>query len=182
MCAGANISSILEPAAFGAQIAGGVMGASAAASKSAADRAAYNIQANASRENAVIDRAAAGDAVRRGQVEQANAGLKARQIKGQQIAAMAANGLDLTSDSPLDILTTTDLTAANEASVIASNAKKEAWGYNVRAYNDEKNADLYETRARAENPLRAGATSLLTSAGAVASKWYSTRHPYADLG
>lgn len=171
------MSSVAEPVALGAQVAGGLVSAGAAASKSIADRAAYDIQATAASTNANLDRAAAGDAIRRGQVASVNSDLRYNQIKGTQIATMASNGVSLAEGSPLNILTTTDLTRQNDADVISMNAQKEAWGYNVRAANEDSNAGLLRMRAGMENPTRAAGTSLLTSAGAVASKWFSARHP-----
>lgn len=176
-----DLSSVFEPVALGAQVGGGLVSAGAAASKSIADRAAYNIQATATENNAALEHAAASDALRRGQVSVVNSQLRTNQVKGQQIAALAANGVALGEGSPLDILTTTDLTGINDADVIAMNAKKEAWGYDLRAANDEANAKLLRMRAGMENPGRAAGTSLLTSAGTVASKWYSTRNPLATI-
>jgi hypothetical protein len=173
------MGDVLEPIALGASGAGAIMSAGGAYSKSAADRSAYETQSTALSNNAELECAAAGDAIRRGQTAQVNAALRARQVKGQQIAAMAANGVALDEGTPLNILTDTDLTAANDANVIAMNAAKEAWGYNVRAGNDEANAALLRRRAEMESPGRSAATSLLTSAGTVASRWYSTRHAYA---
>lgn len=172
-----SLGESLEPLAMGTQVAGGVMAAGAAASKSIADRAAYNIQATATENNATLEHAAAGDAIRRGQVAQVGSELRTRQVKGAQIAGMAANGVDLGSGSPLNILSDTDLTGINDVNVIAMNAAKEAWGFNLRASNDESNARLLRARAAMESPVRAAGTSLLTSAGTVASKWYSTRNP-----
>lgn len=172
-----SLSEIFEPIALGAQVAGGLVSAGAAASKSIADKAAFEIQATASETNANLDRVAAGDAIRRGQVESVKSDLRYNQIKGTQIAAMAANGVSLDEGSPLNILTTTDLTAANDADVIAMNAKKEAWGFDIKAMNEDSNAKLLRMRAGMESPGRAAGTSLLTSAGAVASKWYATRNP-----
>lgn len=158
------------------------MSAGAAASKSIADRAAYNIQATVAERNAGIDREAAGDAIRRGQTESVRSDLRYNQMKGTQIAAMAANGVALDEGSPLNILTTTDVTRNLDADVIAMNAGKEAWGYKVRAMNEDSNAELLHDRANMEHPGRAAGTSLLTSAGSVASKWYATRNPGYSYG
>ncbi len=172
-----SLGESLEPAALGLQVAGGIASGGAAASKSIADRAAYNIQAAATESNADLERAAAGDAIRRGQVASVNSQLRTNQVKGAQIAGMAANGVDLGSGSPLNILTDTDMTGINDTNIIAMNAAKEAWGFNVRAGNDDANAKLLRVRAAMESPSRAAGTSLLTSAGTVASRWFSTRNP-----
>lgn len=169
-------SATLEPVALGVQTAGAFVSAGAAASKSIADKAAYSTQARATSANAEVERLAAADALRRGQVTQANAAVRTNQLKGQQIAELAAHGVEIGEGSPLEILTGTDLMGVNDANVIAANAAKEAWGYDVRAKNDDINATLLRARADMESPGRAAAGSLLTSAGTVASRWYSTRH------
>lgn len=169
-------SSTLAPAALGMQTAGAFVTAGASASKSIADKAAYSTQARAMSANAEVERMASADATRRGQVAVFNSGVRTRQLKGQQIAQMAENGVDLGEGSPLNILSDTDLMGANDANVIAANAAKEAWGYDVRAKNDDNNAMLLRARADMESPGRAAAGSLLTSGGTVASRWYSTRH------
>lgn len=172
-----GLSDVFEPLALGVQTGGAFLTAGAAAAKSTADKAAYGIQATATENNAALEHAAAIDAIRRGQVAQATSQLKTRQLKGNQIATMAAHGLDLGEGSPLDILTDTDFMGEVDAGIIAANASKEAWGYDVKAANDKSNAALLRSRAEMESPGRAAATSLLTSAGTVASKWYSTRNP-----
>lgn len=173
-----DMSDVVAPLAIGMQSAGAIMGAGGAYAKSAADRNAYNMQAEIMDNNAAIAGVKRGDAFRRGEQTAFAAGLKARQVKGQQIATMAANGVALDEGSPLNILTDTDFMTATDANVIALNAAKEAWGYDVEAQNARSNASLLRNRASMESPGRAAATSLLTSAGSVASKWYSARHPY----
>jgi hypothetical protein len=159
----------------------GIAGVGAVASgvgaynKSVADRAAYQIQSTVAGQNAAIADLQAQDAIRRGQVTEFNSTLKARQLKGQQIAQMAGGGLDLSSGSPTNILTDTDLMSAADAAVIRGNAMKEAWGYKVQEANYKSNADILKMRADMESPLASGATSLLTGAGRVASSWYNSR-------
>lgn len=169
-------SNVMEPVALGMQTSGAFMSAGAAASKSIADKAAYSTQGRALSANAEVERLASADAARRGQVAVFNSGLRTNQMKGQQIAELAAHGVEIGEGSPLQILTGTDLMGVNDANVIAANAAKEAWGYDVRAKNDELNANLMRARSDMEDPTRAAAGSLLTSAGSVASRWYSTRH------
>lgn len=177
-----DMSEVLGPVALGAQGVGAAFTASGAYTKAVADKTAYGVQADVADQNAVIARAQASDAITRGQTATFNSQLRTRQIKGQQIAAMAANGLDLSEGTPLNILTDTEFMGQNDANVLARNAIKEAYGFSVSAANAKSNADLLRYRADMESPGKAAAASLLTSAGSVASKWYSMRHPYADMG
>lgn len=179
MCDGTEFSSsdTVGALSLGLQTAGAVTSAGAAASKSISDRAAYQMQSAAMGTNATLERAAAADATRRGQTAVFNSELKTRQLKSQQVADFAARGIDMSEGSALNILSDTDLMGATDANILATNAAKEAWGFNLRAENDTANAALLRSRADMESPTRAATTSLLTSAGSVSSKWYATRHP-----
>lgn len=173
-----GMGDAFEPFALGMQLVGGAVGARGAYAKSKADKAAYGYQADVMDTNATIEHEASKDALRRGQTSVVNSELKTRQLKGEQTARMAANGVDLSTGSPLNILTDTDFMGANDATVLAMNAAKEAWGHDVRAMNDTSNAEMLRRRAGMESPGMAAGTSLLTTGGQVASRWYSTRNPY----
>lgn len=115
--------------------------------------------------NAQIADMQAKDAIARGQSAEFNSRLKTSQLKGAQVASMAAHGVALDSGSPLDVLTSTDVMGEQDALTIRNNAVKEAWGYDVQAAN-------FRAKADSSNPWAAGIGSLLGSAGTVASKWY----------
>jgi len=171
----------LANTALGMQGTGVALSGVGAYNKAIADRAAYESQAAVSGNNAILADAQARDALSRGQTAEVNSRLRTRQLKGQQIAQMAANGLDLSEGSPLSILTDTDFMGENDAAVIRQNALKEAWGYGVQAQNYRGNADLLRFRAGMESPGRSAATSLLTGTGSVAASWYNMRKAGAGL-
>ena len=170
-----DISDVMQPLALSAGVSGGVLSTVGAYNKSVADRAAFETQAGVASANAVLDDARARDAVTRGQGDVARSDLRTRQLKGEQVASLAARGLDLSYGSPLNILTDTDLMGASDSAIIAANAAKEAWGHRVSETNNRANSELYARRARAESPFRSATTSALTSAGAVASSWYNSK-------
>lgn len=155
--------------------AGVALSGVAAYNKSVADKAAFDMQATVAENNANMARAAASDAIRRGQTEEVNSQLKTRQLQGKQAAQMAANGVDLSSGSPLSILSDTEFMGANDAAVIHANALKEAYGFNVQEANYKNNAKLLRYRSDMESPTTAAATSLLTGSGNVANRWYTRR-------
>jgi hypothetical protein len=164
--------------AQGVEGAGVALSGVAAYNKSKADKTAYDMQATVADNNATMARAQASDAIKRGQTAEVNAQLRTRQLQGTQAAQMAANGLDLSSGSPLSILSDTEFMGANDAAVIHANALKEAYGFNMQEANSTNNAKLLRYRSGMESPGTAAATSLLTGAGTVASRWYSRKHPY----
>lgn len=128
--------------------------------------------------------------LRRGQREEQSSRLKTAQVKSAQRTAMAANGLDLGSDSALRILTTTDVMGEIDANTIAANAVRSAWGYRVQATNYQTEAAsaslqgkilatnsanealIKSATAGAINPGMSAFSSLLGNAGSVASSWY----------
>lgn len=170
------VGGLVNAAAPAIEMSGASMAGVGAYNKSLADKAAYETQATVADNNSALAQLQASDAIRRGQTAQFTSQLRTRQLQGTQAATMAANGVDLSSGSPLNILSDTEFMGNNDAGVIAMNAAKEAWGYNVQAANASNNANLLRARAETESPGRAMATSLLTSAGNVASRWYGVRH------
>ncbi len=120
-------------------------------------------QANAvAKNNEVIAGYAAKDALRRGEEEAQKVQRQARMLKGSQRASMAARGLDLQEGTPAQLLDETDFFASMDAATARTNARNEAWGIKARAGNYVK-----------QNPLMAGATSLLSGGSTVADKWYA---------
>lgn len=176
-----GLADVIAPLAVGAQASGAVLSGVGAYNKSVADKAAYAMQATVADTNAGLADAQARDAIARGQVTEFNSTLKARQLKGQQVASMAASGLDLSTGSPLSVLTDTDVMSASDAAVIRRNALKEAYGFDIQAANYRDNASLLKYRSDMESPGKAAATSLLTGAGKVAASWYNTRKAGAGV-
>lgn len=160
---------------------GAVAAGVGAYNKSIADKAAYDIQATVANQNAGVAELQRQDAITRGQTQEFTSTLRARQLKGAQVAQMAANGVALSEGSPLSILTDTEMMSAADAAVIRQNALKEAWGYQVQGSNYRSNSDLLKMRSDMESPIAAGATSLLTGAGKVAASWYKTRKAGAAI-
>lgn len=155
------------------QLTGSVMGAFGAAKNSSAAKVSYEAQAAVDRNNAQISEWQADDAIRRGRVDAMAARRRARQVGGRQRAAIAASGVDMTTGSALEMLTDTQFFGEVDVNTLQDNAAREAWALRNQAAGYKSEADLMRARASAESPMMAGVTSLLTSAGRVASNWYS---------
>lgn len=91
-------------------------------------------------------------------------------MKSAQRVGMAAKGLDLGYGTAADLQDQTDFFTQSDVATTRTNAAKDAWGSRAMGAN-------YQAQADAENPLMAGATSLIGSAGTVASQWYSMKTP-----
>jgi len=77
----------------------------------------------------------------------------------------------LDSGSALNILEDTDYMGEQDALTVRNNAAKEAWAYRNQAAGALSDSSMLQSRANAESPGMAGFSSLLTSAGSVASRW-----------
>lgn len=164
----------LGNAALGLQIAGGLFGAKSSYDKSKADRAGLEYQEGVARYNAELDELRARDAISRGQIAENNQRLKTAQVKGSQEARFAARGVDFhdPEGSAWHILADTDYIGGLDADTIKDNAAREAWALREQARSGVRNADMLAWRAGQESPGKAAFSSLLSSAGTIASTWY----------
>lgn len=170
MSGGVSASTMLS---VGLTAAGAISSASAARTQSQNTQAAYDYQSKVASNNAQIAEWQAQDALARGAKAEQQQRLKAAQLKGTQRASMAARGIALDEGSPLNILNDTDFMNELDVNTIKNNTAKEAWGYRNQAASMSSDAAMLASRADAENPNAAMGSSLLSSAGSVASSWYS---------
>lgn len=155
---------------------GTAMQAYGAMQQSAANKNAYNYQAEVGRNNAKIAEWNAQDVARRGEQELIDHQRKTAALTGNQRATLAGRGLDLSEGSALNILSDTEYLSKQDELTIKDNTAKRVWQARMQGYNEGSNAELLQMRSDAENPLFNGAASLLTGAGQVASHWYSMRN------
>ncbi len=155
------------------QIAGAGASALGAFKGGQNNKGAYQAQAQVAQNNALIAGWQAQDAMARGDRAAHVSGSKTRQLKGSQRAALAANGVDMTEGSALNILTDTDYFGAIDAGTIKDNAAREAWMLRNQAAGYTAQAGMLNDRASDESPWQAAGSSLLTSGGRVAERWYS---------
>lgn len=84
-----------------------------------------------------------------GNIEEEQHRRRVRQALGAQRAALAANGIDTTSGTALDLQTETAQFGEEDALTIRANAARKAWGYEVEAGNYK--AQAIGAKARAKN-------------------------------
>lgn len=165
----------LQKLALGLQGVGAVSSTFAAYNRSKAEKYGYEFQSKLARNNAEISEWQADDAKRRGRREEDKLRMRAASIKGAQIARMAANGIDLSQGTALNILTDTDLLAESDVLLARDNTAREVWGFKQQGANYRANADALKASADAVSPFSSAAGTLLTSAGSVAKSWYAMR-------
>lgn len=157
MC-NATFAELAGPLTVGLQSAG--MGSSAFGAFNQA-----SLQKRLAEQNAQMAEMAAQDALYQGQIAAHQSQRQHAQLKGSQRASLAANGVELSEGSALNLLTDSDFMKQQDTAMIQLNAARLAWGYRTQGLN-------YRRQAAFSNPLGAGLGSLLGSAGQVAPHWY----------
>ncbi|WP_026601483.1 virion core protein, T7 gp14 family [Methylomonas sp. 11b] len=152
---------------------GAGLSAYSASEQASAQKKAANYQAQVDANNAKIAAWNRSDALQRGEIDAQNAMREQSQLVGRQRAALAANGVDVTQGSALDLLASTQFLGQQEVNTIQSNAAREAWGYDVQGSNYQSSAGFERWKAKNANPGKAaamaGASSLISSASMYAS-------------
>lgn len=140
-----------------------------------AQKATLQGQAAIADANARISELGAQSALNQGQQQVGALTLRAGQLKSSQRAALAANGVDLGEGNAAEIQASTDIMKEIDSNTLTANAVRSAWGYRAQAVNFENDALMKRAGADSISPGMAAATSLLGSAGSVASSWYQWR-------
>lgn len=160
-----------------AGLAGTAVSAVGAMQQGKAAAASADYQAAVNNNNSIIAKRNAQDALDRGAVEEQEHRRKVQALKGRQTAVMAANGLDVTSGSPLDILGDTAQMGELDALTIRGNAKRESLGYESQSTNFKAEAGLNKMQGQsAKTAGTIGAFGTVVSGlGGVADKWYRAK-------
>lgn len=154
------------------QIGGALSSAIGAYSSIKGQKSSLRMQAMLDELNAQTADRAAESTLAAGQHEEQASMLRTAQLKSTQQAEFASQGIDLGEGSAARVLTSTDVMGSIDKNTIAANAVRTAWGYRTGATNDRNAATFANSTADTLSAAGAGATSLLGSAGSVASNWY----------
>lgn len=144
-----------------------VIGAAGAIQQGQATAAASRYNSQVGEMNATLADRRAKDAVERGENEEQRKRQEVAKIKGAQVAAMAANGVDVGFGSPLDTMVDTAVLGELDALTIRTNAYRESYEHRVDGVNKRAGAEL--DRMKASSAETAGylnaAGTVLTGAG-----------------
>lgn len=133
----------------------------------------YEYQSKVADNNAKVAEYAAMDAKQRGEFEAMQIERRTAQEKGALRVQQAAAGLDLNNGSVAALQDQVDFFGQQDKAIARSNAEKNVWGARVQAGNARSEAGMLRTAADNISPTDAAAMSLISSAGQVASKWYT---------
>lgn len=169
--AAAGASTILGGIASLAGTAVSVIGAMQSANAQAQQA---NYQAAVAHNNAIIAQRNAIDARNRGAADEERQRMKTAALIGRQTAAMAANGLDLSQGSPLDVLGDTAAAGELDALTIRNTYEREAISDIAQMNNFNAEEELQHMKA--DSAQSAGAISALGGAfsglASFSNKWY----------
>jgi hypothetical protein len=148
----------MQAISLGASVGGTVLSATSAYQQSQVTKATAE-------NNAKMAEIQAQDMQKRGEEEAQAVQRRGAAIKSAQRVNLAAKGLDLGYGTAADLQDQTDFFTQSDVATARTNAAKDAWGKRAMGAN-------YRAEASAQNPMMAGAGSLLGNAGQVADKWY----------
>lgn len=131
--------------------------------QAAADAGQAAYRAAVARNQAEIAQRNADLARQQGEADAQRSQLRTARLEGSQRALLAAQGGDVDSGSPLDVVADTARAGATDAATLRSNAALRAYNYTLDAGADEaaaNDADLEGENAMARLPLAQGASLL----------------------
>jgi len=99
--------------------------------------------------------------------------LATAQLKGRQRAGFAANGIDMSSRTANRILSTTDLMGEVDALTIDQSTLEQKWNAKRQATDYRNAGGVAGASASGISPFGSASSSLMASAGQVASSWYT---------
>ena len=165
-------SSQLASASLIGQIGGAATGAIGSYFSAATQKANLKGQAAVAEANARMAELSAQSALNQGQKKVGQLTLQAGQLKSRQRVSLAANGIDLGVGSAAELQASTDIMAEIDKNTIETDATYAAWGIRTQATNYQNEALMARSAAGAISPGMSAFSSLLGSAGSVASSWY----------
>lgn len=108
----------------------------------------HKYEAAVARNNASLSRGQAADAEERGKREELRQAQVVSRAKSAQLAGFAANGIDVTFGSPVDVMADTAIMGLQDTWQIRDNAARETSGYLISAANYEGEARAQKAAAR----------------------------------
>jgi len=169
-------ANIIAGTAAAVTIASAALGAVSSYSQGKSQQAMYNYQAQVAEQNKKIANQNAAQERQTGIEEARMQRIKTLQAVGSQQAAMAANGMDVTQGTSLDIIEDTSAMGELDALQIQTNYERKALSYEQQANNFQNEANM--DRIAGQNAYKSGvinaAATGLNGIGktvGVATKW-----------
>lgn len=172
-----SVGSTIAAIGTAASLAGGIIGGVSSYQQGNAAQAQYNYQAEVERQNAKIAEQNAAQVRQQGIEESRLTRMKTAQKIGLQSTAMAANGVDVTQGTSVDVIEDTAAMGELDALQTSYNYETKAMQYDQQANNmlNQANIDVISGRnaysAGRMNALASGLNGISKSTQ-LAQKWY----------
>src|SRR5258708_865153 len=167
------MASPVGMASMGLQAVGGIVSGIGAMQSADASANAYRYKAQVAQFNKQISEQNARWALDAGETSATESGLKSRQDIANTKVVQAASGFEVGGGTNEAVRDTQQEVAAFDQNVIRWDAKKTAYGYDVKAQTDQAEASI--DLASADNAEKAGKFAMISSflgaGSSVASKW-----------
>ena len=157
---------------------GGISSAAGAASEADITRSNFLYNATVGEFGAEMAEIRIQDTLEQGRFAEQEVARGAKRAKGSQIAEVTGRGIRL-SGSALDILSGIDVVEAVDQGIVEENTRKAVFTDEVAALDARTGAAFDRASARGIDPAIAAGTSLINTAGQVASRWYTQRRAEA---
>ena len=166
-------AGILETVSLVAGLAGTAVSAYGAYQQGQAQSKAAAYQAQVAANNAKIAQEQANLATEKGEQEAMQQGLKNRAALGGIITSTAANGVDVSSGSALDVRKSADVLGLQDVQTKRENAAIEAYGFRSQgtSFTAQSQLDNAESQWAKSAGITGAVGSLLGGAGSVGSKY-----------
>lgn len=152
------------------------MGFFGAIGQGKAEKNALTGEAQIAKVNAKVAEDSAQSALLAGARQQQQTMIATSNMKATQRVGYAANGIDASGGgTPVNVAASTEVMGEIDRNTEAANAVRAAWGYRTQETNDKNSARSLAAQAAGINPATMGLTSLLNSAGSVASNYYNMK-------
>ena len=123
-------------------VVSGVIGFIGSIREGQAAKQQADFNAAVARNNEILKKRAAEDALLRGEAAAAKQGEKTRQFKARQRTALAGGGIQVDVGSALDLTTDASAVGREEEAIIRRNAEREALGFRIQGMNFASSAEL----------------------------------------
>ncbi|MEN2787571.1 hypothetical protein ACFOKI_02875 [Sphingomonas qilianensis] len=147
-------------------------------SKGVGDSRIARYEASVADQNARLASEQARDSIENTNIEALRVGRQHAQTKGQAVATMAGNGVDLNFGSAVDVQRDNAMTAAEDMSQIYKGGNERTKGFEISAFNYKSSAAA--SRAKAKAAKMQGFFNAASTALGSASQISSMRRPTAS--
>lgn len=138
-------------------------------------KSSLNFQADIADINARMAEQSAQAELLRGEREYQAVRIKSANQKSKQRVALAANGVDLSQGTAVEVQTSNDVMGEIDANTVQANAIRAAWGHRIQGTNMQNEALMKRASASSINPEMAAFSTLVSEGAKIGSSYMSMK-------